>query len=287
MRTLGWLILVAVAGVFGLVRATGAQTAGLSGVIVYWSSEPWPSIWAVQPDGSNLHRILDNRQNAKRPRLSPDRAWVAFDGTPPGQPVMSDFDIQLVRLDGTGLHTLTRSPSWDTDAQWSPDGMSLSFTRSPPRPMDCFGSSIWIVRRDGSGAHRVAPGCGARWSPDGARLVYSMESGHALRIRNLKTGRTRRLASTQAFEVAAGWSPDGRKILFTREYDQARADVFVMNANGANLHRLGSGFAACWSPDGSRILYTRFFSSSLFVMNRDGSHKHQIVAASASEPDWR
>jgi len=273
----------------GLATATaGAQDTALSGVIVYWSGEPWPSIWAVHPDGSNGYRILDKRQNAKRPRLSPDRSWVAFDGTPPGKSAMRDFDIQLVRLDGTQLHTLTHSSPWDTDAQWSPDGTRLSFTRSPPRPTSCFGSAIWIVRRDGGGAHRVAAGCGARWSPDGRWLVYSFESGHGLRIRDLSTGKARPLAPTQAFDQAAAWSRDGKKILFTREYDSGgRADVLVMNANGTRIRRVGSGYAACWSPDGSKILYTRAFSSSLYVMDADGTHKHLIVTASASEPDWR
>jgi hypothetical protein len=42
---------------------------------------------------------------------------LAFDGAPPGKAVMSDFDIQLVRLNGTGLLTLTSSGDWDTDAQ--------------------------------------------------------------------------------------------------------------------------------------------------------------------------
>jgi TolB protein len=258
-------------------------------VVVYWSGEPWPSIWLVRLDGSSPRRILDNRQNAKRPRLSPDRSWVAFDGTPPGEPVMSDFDLQLVRPDGTGLHTLTHSPSWDTDAQWSPDGMWLSFTRSPPRPMSCFGSSIWIVRPGGSEANRVAAGCGARWSPDGKALVYATESGHMLRIRNLQNGKTRSIASTRAQEQAAGWSRDGKHILFTRAYDQSgtRSYVFVVNADGSRVHRLGSGVPGCWSPDGAKILYTRTFESPLYVMNRNGSHKHVLVRTYASEPDWR
>src|SRR5918912_896220 len=141
--------MVAAAGIAAACALGGgatAHSASPGGWIVYWSDASYPSIWAVRPDGSDEHQILRNGRNSKRPRLSPDRAWIAFDGTPPGKPLMSDFDLQLVRLDGSGLRTLTSARAWDTDAQWSPDGSWLSFTRSPPRPQDCTGASIWIIR---------------------------------------------------------------------------------------------------------------------------------------------
>jgi len=286
---MGCLVLAAFVAIVALARTTTAETARLTGWVVYWSPNPWPSIWAVRPDGSHDHRIFRSRKNAKRPRLSPDRAWIAFDGAPPGKPALSDFDIQVVRLNGTGLHTLTSSPDWDVDAQWSPDGKWLSFTRSPPSPTDCTDSSIWIMRRDGSDARRVVAGCGARWSPDGTRLVYAAPTGGDLFVVDVNGGARRPLLSTPASEQPAGWSADGRKILFTRSYDQTgrNGDVFVMSADGTGVRRLAHGFAGCWSPNGSKILYTQSFASALFVMNADGSHKRRIVRSLASEPDWR
>jgi Tol biopolymer transport system component len=253
--------------------------------IVYWSDDPWPSIWAVRPDGSHRHRIIRTRRNAKRPRLSPDRAWVAFDGSPRGKPLMRDFDIQIVRLDGTGRRMLTTSTDFETDAQWSPDGQWLSYTRAPPNPIDCTGSSVWMIRRDGSDAHRVVDGCGARWAPGGARLVYSSRDGD-LRIVDLKSGATRALPSTRVFEAPAAWSRDDT-ILFTRHYDERTAAVVTMTASGTRVTRLARGYAAGFSPNGRKILYTQFFFSPLYVMNRDGSHKRLLVPASAAEPDWR
>jgi TolB protein len=281
-------VLAALAVSVTLPMATAA-TARPSSWVVYWSESPWPSIWATRPDGSHDHRILRNRQNGKRPRLSPDRAWVAFDGAPAGKPVMSDFDIQVVRLDGSDLHTLTSTPDWDTDAQWSPNGDWFGFTRSPPSPIDCSDSAIWIMRRDGSDPRRVVAGCGARWSPDGARLVYTSPVGGDLFVVDVSGGAPRRLLATRAYEYPAGWSPDGKKILFTRSYDPIGriADVLVMNADGTHVRKLADGFAGCWSPNGSRILYTQSFFSALFVMNADGSHKHRISRALAAEPDWR
>lgn len=241
--------LVAAAVTAGLlVPATGAETERLGGWIVYWLESPVPSIWAVRPDGTRNHRILRGGQNAKRPRLSPDRRWVAFDGIPRGKPPLSDFDIQLVRMNGTGRRALTRSSDWDTDAQWSPDGQWISFTRSLPHPTACTDHSVRIMRRDGSDGHRVADGCSARWSPDGTRLVYASTDGRRLLVVERTGGTPKLLLSgpAQAYEEPAGWSPDGKK-----------------------------------------ILYTRSFFGGLFVMNADGSHKRRILAGEASQPDWR
>ena len=126
-----WLLWAALA-VAGTL-AFGAAGAGASdeGVIVYWSDDPFPTIWAMGPDGSDPHRLLGNEQNAKRPRLSPDRSLVAFDGASPGKAPLTDFDIQLVGTNGTGLRTLTPSTMWDLDAQWIPHQDRISFSRMP------------------------------------------------------------------------------------------------------------------------------------------------------------
>jgi Tol biopolymer transport system component len=142
------------------------------------------------------------------------------------------------------------------------------------------------MRSDGSDARRIVSGCGARWSADGARLVYGSARGD-LFVFDLKNGKTDRLTSTPAYEEAAGWSPNGKKILFTRSRSGETGYVFVMNADGSHARKLASGHAGCWSPDGRKILYTRFFSSALYVMNANGRHKHRILRAFASEPDWR
>lgn len=270
--------------------AGSISPAVTTGWIVYWSDTPWPSIWAVRPDGSAEHRILPSQQNAKRPRLSPDGKWVAFDGTPLGKATMSDFDIQLVGFDGRGLRKLTTSPDWDVDAQWSWDSQWLSFTRNPPSPTDCRESAIWLIRRDGSQARQIARGCGARWSPDGRTLIYVQQRDtFAMGVVHVDGSGDQTLLRTVDFEQPAGFSPDGKRILFTRSLDSngQTGDIFVMNADGTGVQTLGHGFAACWSPDGSEILYTESFQSSLWAMKSDGSAKRRIASALAAEPDWR
>jgi len=290
VRTYAALCALAAAASLGAACGGGGGPPALTGWIVYWSESPRPSIHAVRPDGTRAHLILRSGQNAKRPRLSPDRRWVAFDGAPPGKAPLSDFDVQIVRFDGTGRRTLTSSPAWDVDAQWSPDGGRLSFTRSPPRPRDCAAAAVWTVRRDGLGARRLAAGCGAAWSPDGSRLAFVSRSAHDVLVVGAGGGKPRTLLATRDVLEVADWSPDGEEVLITRQrgYGGTDAVVALVGADGSGLRELGAGFAGCFSPDGRTILYTPAgLDSPLHAMDADGSHRRRLIAAPGSQPDWR
>jgi Tol biopolymer transport system component len=269
------------------------------GLILFWKESPWPSIWSVRPDGSHLRWAYRTHQNAKRPTLSPDRKWIAFDGAAPGKAPLSDFDIEIVRRDGTGLRTLTSSPQWDIDVQWSPDGTLLSFSRFPPHEVEEGDSFIWTVHPDGNGLRRLVRGFGARWSPDRQRLVFSAPTDGSdgdLFTMNADGTKRRVLLTTPDTKQAAAWSPDGSKILFTG-FDRygAGADVFVMNADGTDVRRLtkpgATNIAAAWSPGGSEILFTRGppGNAELLLMDADGSHERTISddRFRGYEPSWR
>jgi Tol biopolymer transport system component len=267
--------------------ASGAD-AGSGGLIAFWNDDPVPSIWAVRPDGSGRTSLLHTSQNAKRPRLSPDHRWVAFDGAPPGKPAMSDFEIQIVRRDGSGRRTLTRSPAPNTDAQWSPDG-ALSFTRSPA--FDWTKASIWSVARDGTHLRRIARGQFGRWSPDGTRLALDSPTATSqgdIFIVDADGANRRLVLASRELDQPADWSPDGRKILFTRyDSDRPGSSVYVVNVDGTGLRKLARGLAGTWSPDGTRIVYTTDFPGRVFVMRSDGSHKRPVGRVVGAEPDWR
>jgi Tol biopolymer transport system component len=296
---------IALAGILAFVGAEAAraqersrqEAARVGSLILFWSDTPWPSLWSIRPDGSHRRRVFRTHQNCKRPFPSPDRTWIAFDGTPPGQRPLSQFDIQVVRRDGTGRRTLVPSPDRETDPQWSPDGARISYVRLAEADEEDWRKSwIWSVRLDGTDAKRLVLGSNARWSPDGKQLVFSAPTARSdgdLFVINADGSGLRRLLATPRLEWPSDWSLDGKKILFTREL-LGGTDVYVMNTDGSNVRRLtharGEDFGGTWSPDGTRIVFTskRFRLAHLFVMKANGRGEHQLTRRNAEdfEPSW-
>jgi Tol biopolymer transport system component len=271
-----------------LIVSMPSSAASQRGSILFWADHgaPGPSLWGMRPDGSNPHLIYHAYANAKRPSLSPDGSWIAFDGASPGRTPMSDFDVQVVRTNGNRRRTVAgTSANNEVDAQWSPNGRRLAFS-SWPRSGDWRSSSIWTVRRDGRRLRRIGRGQFARWSPDGKQLVLdaptSKSDGSLFIIETDGTGR-RQLTKTTHLDQPAGWSPDGRWILFTRYRVNGTTEIAVIRIDGSGYRRLAvvrgdEAGAAAWSPDGSKILYTDQPGkySQCFVMRADGSHRRNI-----------
>jgi Tol biopolymer transport system component len=292
-------LLVVLAGGASSTAAAPSSAARVGSLILFWSDTPYPSLWSIRPDGSHRRLVFRTRQNCKRPVLSPDRRWIAFDGAPPGQAPLSQFDIQVVRRDGTGRRTLVPSPDRETDPQWSPDGTRISYVRlAEADEQDWRKSWIWTVPPDGSDAKRLVLGNNARWSPDGKRLVFSAPTARSdgdLFVINADGTGLHRLLATPQLEWPTDWSPNGRKILFTRQlFSGGFTDVYVMNADGTKVRRLTHAryddVGGTWSPDGKRIVFTsqRFRLSHLFVMRADGRGERQLTRRNAEdfEPSW-
>ena len=95
------------------------------------------------------------------------------------------------------------------------------------------------------------------------------------------------------------WSPDGTRLLFTvTAFDlpkaKSNADIYVVDADGSNLHQLtrneGYDGNARWSPDGTSFLFVsgREAGSQLWIMPIDGGEPRQITKLSTGvdEPRW-
>jgi TolB protein len=90
--------------------------------------------------------------------------------------------------------------------------------------------------------------------------------------------------------TATGASSPGGKIAFMRT-----AQIFVMNADGSDQHRLTSGpafsFEYAWSPDARRLVFVhrlRPFRDEIYVVNADGTGLRRLAHGSVrgSGPAW-
>jgi TolB protein len=105
------------------------------------------------------------------------------------------------------------------------------------------------------------------------------------------TGLTR-LTRSPWFEFDPAWSPDGTQIAYRSDRGD-ESELWLMNANGSERHRLARGGFPVWSPDGSKIGYAApSFPSSIAIMNADSSGKHRVPHTSDGceypswSPDW-
>ena len=218
-----------------------------------------------------------------------------------------NYEIYSVNLDGSGLTRLTDHPRVDAEPDWSPDGGKIVFFSARDGIINEQGvinnGGLYVMKTDGSEVTRVyfdqesdndLPSY-PRWSPDGARILFS--SGPFLGPAKLfvinadGTGLTA-LAPTLSNVAGADWSPNGNRILFAYGL-VGGSDIYTINADGSGLTQLttaGTNSGPTWSPDGSRIAFVslRDGNTEIYVMNADGTNHLRLTSNEASDrrPRW-
>jgi Tol biopolymer transport system component len=131
--------------------------------------------------------------------------------------------VVVVGLDGTTRSTVPGVPADAFALSLSPDGQTIAFITGTQDGVD--------------------------------RMATIGINGQGMRILNT----TVPLASSAQAGTVLAWSPDGSRIAFVGLNDKENADIYAMDADGQNLHRLTTSPKVdewpAWSPDGSRIVY--------------------------------
>ena len=159
------------------------------------------------------------------------------------------YAICVSNVDGSERRRITKRIQASTPA-WSPDGQKIAFTRNEDvgEYTTFSDDDVFVMDADGDDAHQLTPERDGRhtgqpnWSPDGSQIAY-------IHGANVPTGQPSRPGS-----------------------------LFVMDADGSNVHRLTRGDAdvdPAWSPDGNEIAYGHCFGIAsptfctldLFVMD--------------------
>jgi WD40-like Beta Propeller Repeat len=254
-----------------------------------------------------------------------------LDGSTPTSHVVLDHRVWVVKSDGTGVHELLPNRPGDQGGMaWSPDGQHVVIsehpatgqgklietdaTGSPPRILDT-GCRLPACAEDNAPA----------FSRDGQRLALvrvfanpkdaTKAAGSELITWDVASGKTTELVPTKVswggdrvWDSDPRWSPDGSRIVFYRWHFDSNekatsSDVFVVDANGANLRQLTpAGLEAGdpdWSPDGFQIVFTsdpahvyveggvQGIGGNIYTIRPDGTGLQQLTHDGYSySPSW-
>ncbi len=140
-------------------------------------------------------------------------------------------------------------------------------------------------------AHALKP----RWSPDGAKLIYTSfyKSGSAdIFLMDLATRRRDTFASYRGTNSGARFSPDGRRVAMVLS-GSGNSEIYLSGPDGRAPRAITKSDKAksspCFSPDGSQIVFEMEYAGpQLFVMPATGGIPRRLATGYswATEPDW-
>ena len=301
--------------IFFVLSASGFQsvTAEPTGTIAFLSSRDSKhphgvratSVYLVNADGTNERKWLENPNGFGGVAWSPDGKWVAFSQRNAKQEV-NLFVLELrtgkqknitARLRGLGMNF--SSPDWSGDGKW------LTMTC---RLRDEIRSNICIIKADGDDWKQIAnaphenhQNSKPSWSPNEEKIVFNAGGGGiganekdwGIFVMD-RNGRNRVRLSPKG--QAPAWSPDGTKIAFYSNLrNLGQEDIYVMNADGANIVRVTnhprSDRLPAWSPDGRWIAFMSFRGQTgwdIYVVDANGGEARQVTTQPGHDmyPTW-
>jgi len=258
-------------------RPQSLAGAAANGLIAYSYAG---DIYVGDPVTGETTAIVTNPIYEVNPVFSPDGTRIAFmRGDPEYDP-----SVLVVRTDGSDERVVMPkgfSKAWAGPFAWTPDGSSLVIGHDDEATPYADGY-LSLFDADGEAEQRrfapplpsfigampfnpSAPVAPMFRPPDGD-LILGNWGPNALRVfdaSSLKSvGQLARRALERHepyFVEQTTWSPDGARIAFQLDVEGGtRSGLFVMDADGSDLRRLGDLMNSLqWSPDGSKIAYDR------------------------------
>jgi WD40 repeat protein len=295
-----------------VVAASSSGTAGASvvpgrnGKIVV--GQVFPNFgFTINPNGS------------QRDTIGPPGSTTCVGWSPNGRKVLCNLWGQnhvqpaTANPDGSDFHLLNPARKLDLFCiSWSPTGRRLlCHSEGMQNPAQ---AGLYSIRAaDGRGLVRITAtpngffDNGYGFSPNGSHVLYARSDPHDHRVlfaaRSNGTGKIRlspprwSVIDLDFFDRSgADWSPDGSRAAFAAfNPSTGKTALFVVNANGTNLHRVtppGMGaLSAQWSPRGNFVTFTSCCTKiQVFVVNVNGRHLRQLTftanSAQSLTPVW-
>jgi len=222
---------------------------------------------ALLPLKAGLYIIDTNGTN--KIQLTFEDLISGIDWSPDGNWIVfgSYTQIYKIKRNGDSLTPLTNqgsnfSPSWGPDGQWIVYESGSNDSVSD--------NGIWKIRNDRSQRiHIIDQGIMPSWSPSGIKIVHQRYFSNILppelfTVDTSGNNLTRLTFDNDWFEEMPKYSPDGLMISYSATPASGIAyHLWVINSDGSNKHQISThGYAPDWSPDGKMIIYTNTSTNS-------------------------
>jgi TolB protein len=192
--------------------------------------------------------------------------------------------LMVMDQDGANVRALTSGDVSVVAPRYSPAGQDIAFMTQ------ASGQQPKVQMIDLESGTRQTVGSfdsmstSPRFSPDGRRLVMSVQQGGNADIVTVDIASKAQRPVTQglAIDTSPTYSPDGAQIVFESDRGGSQ-QVYVMGSDGSNPHRIsfgeGSASQPAWSPKGDLIAFTRQRKGgfAICVMKPDGSGERVLT----------
>ena len=195
-----------------------------------------PRVYWVDLSNLRPNRLLYGHVGEQDPAWSPDGKWVAIS-------VLDERrePIGVFLRNPDGVNSIQVSHTADYAPAWSPDGKRLAFVSTRRGNQDVY---VAGVREDGSISQQVnvtanpADDWGPVWDPRSGRILFFSDRTGPANIMAVEADGSALVPLTEndAEQTAVDYGPNG--VLVFSSVFSGRADIFLMDENGANQRRL-------------------------------------------------
>jgi TolB protein len=199
-----------------------------------------------------IARLTDTPAYEGHPTWSPDGLWLAYEAA-----YDSDLDIWVIPVDGGQEPIqLTNQPGADICPAWDPNGRTIAFISDREGNPDLYLANLDDPDQRFENLTRtpIDVESAPAYSPDGARLAYSVRQGGVDEIRVLDLNLATRAPGSIGQGAQPAWSPDGTSLAAVVDSPRsAHLVVYALEARAgfpAGLARTGDVQSLAWSPVG-------------------------------------
>jgi TolB protein len=184
--------------------------------------------------GNEIQRIVDPNVHTffASPMWLPDNETLLFQLY--GESGAQIYAVNIHTPDDWQLLINTRKDiDFYDDLSVSPDGSQLLFTRLE-------GSVIYTLNVDGTQLQQIEDnGAFPVWSIDGGAIAFTRyQPQPVLYFLYLDFGTSQRFFQDGIFGAQWAWLRDRSQIAYTLTYGGTDDEIFIMNADGANMHQI-------------------------------------------------